>query len=314
MTLGTNTKQKLNEYFQRRLGMYDYRRGWLKGDCPSCGAHKFGIHLGFNRSNCFKCEYNALPLDIVMTNEHFKDRHQVYKLLNDLKGVTYKEPEVEPYELKQNIVLPERFKNIKRGDSFIAKRARAYMVSRGFDIDRLSRAGWGYCSKGDYQGYIIMPFFFNNRLIYFNARKFLGNGPKYNNPNIEEFGLGKSMIIYNFDALYFYNKIYLFESVINAETIGPDAIATGGKKLSNWQIKQIIKSPCEKLIIGLDDDAIEDAYKLALELVPHKKVKIILFPEGKDVNDLGKKKTLKLVHKNRYKTYNEFLIEKNNIG
>jgi len=37
MVFNNEIKNKINEYLLKKLGMYDYRRGWLKGDCPSCG-------------------------------------------------------------------------------------------------------------------------------------------------------------------------------------------------------------------------------------------------------------------------------------
>jgi hypothetical protein len=284
----------------QKLGLYNYRRGWLKGDCPSCGKHKFGIHLGLNRSNCFSCEYNIKPIDLVMQLESIETIHEVHALLNNIDGIEYVEPIIEPYQLKKNTVLPDSYVNIRRGDNRFGKTARNILVRRGFNITKLSRAGWGYCTKGKYQGYIIMPFYLNGKLIYFNARKFLGDGPKFNNPDIDDFGLGKSMILYNIDALYMFNKIYLVESVMNSETIGSNGIATGGKKLSNYQLNTIIKSPVKKVIIGLDDDAIDDAIRVAFKLIDHKKVKILLMPKKQDVNDIGKKATKKLEMKSRY--------------
>ena len=291
----------------KKLGVYNYRRGWLKGDCPSCGKHKFGIHLGLNRTNCFSCELNIKPLDLVMDLESFDQISQVNTLLNDISGIEYTEPILQPYNLKENTVLPDSYQNIKRGDSIFAKSARALIIRRGFDLDRLSKAGWGYCTKGKYMGYLIMPFYVNNKLVYFNARKFMGGGPKFNNPDIDDFGLGKSMIIYNVDALYMYRTVYLMESVTNSETIGENGIATGGKKISNYQINTILKSPVEKIIIGLDDDAIEDAIRIAFKLIDFKKVKIMLMPEGKDVNDIGKKKSQLIAYRSRYLTHSKLM-------
>lgn len=284
----------------QKLGLYNYRRGWLKGDCPRCGKHKFGIHLGLNRSNCFSCEYNIKPIDLVMQLESLEQIYEVNKLLSNIDGIEYVEPIIQPYQLKTNTVLPDSYVNIRRGNNRFAKTARALLVRRGFDVRRLARAGWGYCTKGKYQGYIIMPFYVDNKLIYFNARKFLGDGPKFNNPDIDDFGLGKSMIIYNIDALYMYNKIYLVESVMNSETMGDNGIASGGKKLSNYQLNVIIKSPVKKVIIGLDDDAIDDAIRVAFKLLDYKKVKILIMPEKKDINDIGKKATKKLERQSKY--------------
>lgn len=315
MILTTNVKKKIYQYLLQKLGMYDYRRGWLKGDCPYCGSHKFGVNLGMNRSNCFRCEARPSPLNLIMDVQGFTIIPEVLKYLNIFEGLNYYEEEVKPYKLKDesSVSLPPGYRNISRGDSQLARAARRYLSKRGFDIKKLSEAGWGYCVEGDYWGYIIIPFYMGGRLVYFNARLFAGDGPKYNNPNIEDFGLGKSMLIYNLDSLGMYKTVYIVESAMNARTIGDNAIATGGKAVSGWQRNVIIKSPVEKVIIGLDDDAIEDAVKLALKFHEHKKVKIMQFPQGKDINDLGRKKSLRISHTSKYLNYNDILSLKLNL-
>ncbi|MAO08037.1 MAG: hypothetical protein CL596_04920 [Alteromonas sp.] len=313
ISLNKNIKKKLHQYLKQRLGMYDYRRGWLKGNCPYCGAHKFGVNLGQSRSNCFKCENHPSLFQLVMDLEYLSTIPEVLTYLNTFEGVDFYEELVEPHELKKDITLPEGYRNIKRGNNTLARAARNYVKNRGFDIDFVSLKGWGYCDRGKYFGYLIMPFYMKGKVCYFNARLFLGNGPKFNNPLVEDFGLGKSMLIYNIDALFLYKTIYAFESVTNATTIGDNAIGLGGKKISTWQKNIIIKSPCEKVIIGLDDDAIDDAIKLAFELVDYKKVKILEFPYKKDANDMGRKKTLKLSHTSRYLKYGDIITLKNNM-
>ncbi len=297
-----NLNNKLYQYFKQKLGSYDYTKGWIKSDCPNpaCGKHVFGIHLGINRSNCFSCGFNKRPLDIVMEIEGTKTFRDTMIILNSLEGIEYREPLMEPYKLKTKTLLPHGYRGIKRGESVIAKSARNYLIKRGFSIDELAKASWGYCTKGKYLGYVIMPFYMGNKLIYFNARKFLGTGPKFNNPDLDDFGLGKSMIIYNIDTLFRHDRVFIFESVINAATMGDAAIAMGGKKLSNYQLNTMIKSPVKKFIIGLDDDALSESIKLGLQLVDYKQVKIMQFPLKKDVNDLGKKKCMKIIRQSNW--------------
>jgi len=297
-------KEKLNTYFIQKLGMYEYRNGWLKGDCPDCGEHKFGVHLGMERSNCFKCGYQPRLMQLVIDVEKLKEYRMVYEVLNDLSGTKYHEEEYDRNDyVFKDAVLPEGYRNIKDGKSVIAKAARRYLRKRGFDIDELSQAGFGYGTCEKYFGYIIIPYYDNNKLIYFTTRLYIGSGPKFNNPPIEDFNVGKSSVIYNKDALYMYDRTFVVESVTNSRTLGDNAIAVGGKKLSSYQLNEIIKSPCTKIIIGLDRDAIEQAIDLAFELIDYKKVKIMVMPEGKDINDVGKARAINISHKAHYLTY-----------
>lgn len=304
-------KRKLYQYFIQRLGMKKYRRGWLKGDCPSCGEHKFGVSLSLMKTNCFKCGYNQKPLEVIMDYENLIEQSEALKVLNNFEGLDFYEEKVELYQQKENVILPEGYMNILFGDGLRGINARKYLKSRGFNIKEIAKAGWGYCTKDKYDGYIIMPFYKKGKLIYFNARRYMFDGPRFNNPLIEDFGIGKSMLLYNIDCLSLYKKVFIVEGLMNARTIGDNSVATGGKKISKYQINTLIKSPVEKFVIGFDNDGLHDAIKLALRLVNYKKVKIMMFEDEKDINDLGRNKSLKIARSNKYLTYRDLIKLRN---
>ena len=301
------TASKLYTYFTLKLGMEPYKRGWLKGDCPSCGkTFKFGVHIEDNRTNCFSCGYNRKPMTVIYETENLLKFSDVYNLLKSLDSIkTFKLKDKEK-EKAVEFFLPEGFKLVGLEKNYVGNLVVKNLKKRNFNIRSLQRKGIGYCTTGPYKGRIIFPYYQDGKLVYFNARKFLEVGPKFKNPTEEEAGVGKSMLIYNIDALSIYDKVYLFESVTNCITLGDRATGTGGKSLSKWQTRQYINSPCKSIVIGLDPDAMKEAYKTALELSRYKKVKVLIFPEGKDANDLGKKATKKLEKNTPYKTYKEF--------
>lgn len=307
-------KGRLKAYLTKRLGLFDYKHGWMKGTCPSCGKEfKFGANLSLNRTNCFVCGYNPSPIDMVIELEGLSTYNEALDYLSksEFEGFAFKEERVELKE-RIDVYLPDGFKLLSRGESQLARSARNYIKGRGFDITKMSRKGWGYSNKDAYFGYIIIPFYANNKLTYFNARNYMSTGPRYNNPNTDVTGVGKSMIWYNKDAFYMYKQAYILEGVFNAETIGDKAAASGGKFVSRYQVNDIIKSPVERLIIILDPDAIDKAVDLALKLVDYKRVKVVILPEGEDANSLGKKRTMRLVYGVRYQNRNDLLTLKNN--
>jgi len=312
MILNREFKSKLYSYAINSLGLRDYTRGWMKGDCPNCGRKdKFGLHIGYYRTNCFVCGYHPTPFNLVLDLEGLDNYNEVKKFLGNYVGKTYIEPKIERIERKET-VLPDGFKSLIFGKSRISKLARSYIVKRGFDPEELSYKGWGYCTTGKYMGYIIIPFYEKGNLIYFNARLFVGNGPKYNNPNIEDFGIGKSMLLYNIDALSIYEEVYLTEGAINAETIGDNGIATGGKKISTYQESMILKSPIKKITLLLDPDAINESIEVAMYMSNYKKVRIIKLPDNLDVNDIGYEKTKEMIDNVDFMDYNTLLKLKNN--
>lgn len=316
MKITQQFKNQLYNYFIKRLGAYPYRNGWLRVPvCPYCGREqKMGINLTTYRTNCFRCNEHPSPAQMVMDIENIETYTELISFLKhgDFTELEFKEEKVELPEAKP-IYLPESFKLINRGESHIAKITRNYLKHRGFDINELSRQGIGYCTKGDYFGYVILPFYSNGKLTYFNARLVIGNGPRYNNPPKSVTGLGKEFLIFNEDALELYSQIYICEGVFNALTMGERAIATMGKAVSTYQINKLIKSPVKRFILLLDPDAKKQSINLALKLIDFKSVKVVYLPEGEDVNSIGKKETMRLVWRTRYQSYRQLITMKNEL-
>ena len=315
MKITNQFKSRLRTYFIKRLGGYDYRHGWMRiPTCPYCGReHKLGVNLSMYRTNCFRCNAHPSPAQLIMDIEGFTEYHELINFLNNgqFDELQFKEEKIELSDAKP-VYLPDGFKLINQGTSQVARSIRSYMSSRGFTIEELSKHGIGYvATEGPFFGYLIIPYYYKGTLRYYNARNVIGQGPRYNNPNKDITGLGKEFIIFNQDALDMYSSIFICEGAINALTMGDRAIATMGKAISAYQVNQLIKSPVDRFILLLDFDARDYAINLALKLVAYKKVKVILFKDNRDVNDLGKKAVLKMVYKTRYQSYQALIKLRN---
>lgn len=312
MKYNKDVKGKLYRYFISN-GMREYVRGWLKGTCPDCGrVDKYGVNIGLNRTNCFVCGYHPIPIEHVMATELLGTYVEAWIFLKAYEGKPYIEPVVERIKVS-DVELPPSYKNIMFGSGMIARNTRAYVKGRGFKIKKVAYKGWGYCTEGEYLGYLIIPFYVGGKLVYFNGRRVLGYGPKYMNPTIDQFGIGKAMVLYNLDALALYDRVYLTEGAINADTIGDNALATGGKKIADYQISTMLKSEVREFVIILDPDALEDTVDLAMQMVYHKRIKIVTWDGDKDVNDIGRKETMKRVRKAPWVDYNNLLAYNNKI-
>lgn len=316
MKITNQFKSRLKTYFIKRLGAFDYKHGWMKLPvCPYCHRElKMGVNLSMYRTNCFRCNEHPNPSQLVMDIEGFDTYHELINFLNSGKfdELEFHEEKVELAEAKP-LYLPDSFRLLSIGDSQIARSIRSYVKGRGFSIEELCKHGVGYATKEPFFGYLIIPFYYHGQLRYYNARKVIGNGPRYNNPNKDITGLGKEFIIFNYDALEMYRSVFICEGALNALTIGDRAIATMGKAISAFQVNELLKSQCERFIILLDPDAKEYAINLALKLVAYKKVKVVFLPDGKDVNDLGRSQTLKLVYATRYQSYQELISIRNSL-
>lgn len=316
MKITNQFKSRLKTYFIKRLGAFEYRRGWMKLPvCPYCHRElKMGVNLSMYRTNCFRCNAHPNPSQLVMDIEGFETYHELINFLNSGKfdELEFHEEKVELAEAKP-LYLPDGFRILSFGKSQVARSIRGYVKSRGFSIQELSRHGIGYATKEPYFGYLIIPFYYKGQLRYYNARNVIGTGPRYNNPNKDITGVGKEFIIFNYDALEMYRSVFVCEGALNALTMGDRGIATMGKAISAYQVNELLKSSCERFIILLDPDAKKYAINLALKLVAYKKVKVVFLPEGKDVNDLGRKETLRLVYQTRYQSYQDLIQIRNSL-
>lgn len=316
MKITQQFKNQLYNYFVKRLGAYKYRNGWLRVPiCPYCHREqKMGINLNTYRTNCFRCGEHPSPAQMVMDIEGLDTYSELITFLRngDFTELTFTEEKVELSEAKP-VYLPEGFKLITQGTSTLANSFRKYVIKRGFNPNELAKHGVGYCTKGEYFGYLIIPFYTEGSLRYWNARLVIGSGPRYNNPPKDITGLGKEFLIYNSDALGLYNQVFICEGAINALTMGDNAIATMGKSISRYQINELIKAQAKRYIILLDPDAKDKAIDLALKLVNFKSVKVVYLPENEDVNSLGRKKTMKLVWDTRYQDYQDLIKLKNEL-
>lgn len=316
MKITNHFKSQIKTYLVKRLGCFDYKHGWMRVPiCPYCGRkEKMGVNLTMFRCNCFRCNAHPSPSQLIMDIENIDTYSELIQFLNqgDFNELTFKEEKYELAETKP-IYLPEGFVNISVGTGTLGKIMQNYVKKRGFTIDYLSRMGVGYCNSGSLFGYLIIPFTYQGKLTYYNARLVVGNGPRYNNPNKDITGLGKEFIIFNRDALDMYRTIFICEGAINALTMGERGIATMGKAISRFQLNLIIKSQVERIIILLDSDAKLYAINLALKLVPFKKVKVILFEDEKDVNDLGYHKVMRMVYNTHYQSYKDLITMKNSL-
>ena len=270
-----------------------------------------GINFSSNIANCFRCGTHNL-VDMIIDLEGFTQYSELYQLLNngnydDLHLKESKTPLAKPKPL----LLPQGFRNIQDGNSQLSDTMRSYLRRRGFSIDEAAKLGIGYGTQDQYFGYLIIPYTYHGKLIYFNARRVIGTGPKYRNPDKDTTGLGKEFIIFNQDALEMYNSVYICEGAFNALTIGKRGIALMGKSISTYQLNTLLKSQVKRFILLLDPDALKQSISLALKLVNYKMVKVIQLPNNKDVNDLGLKATLKLVYESRYLNYKELINLKN---
>jgi hypothetical protein len=311
----SKTKKAAMQYFITNHNAYDYKRDWYRvPTCPFCGREeKLGVNYNNNRAHCFRCEYDESLLQAVMDIEGIPSLTATVKFLKDIDISKIK---LKPYipVPEREVVLPNGFRILSRGYSRMGEMARNYVRNRGFDVIALSRMGVGYTidSESKYWGYLIVPFHRDGEVVYFQTRKYFGNGPKFNNPTYEDFGVGKTQILYNEKALKRFRELHLVESWTNGWTMGENFVSLSGKVLSPKQKELIIRSKAKVINIMLDLDAWDYAMDIAFELIDFKRLRVIRFQDDRDVNELGRSNVNSLVDQSPILTkFGEVIMLKN---
>jgi DNA primase len=267
-------------------------KGQISFDCPVCAEEK-GLDRGDGKGNleinyskhvykCWVCgesEGTQGPLGKLFDKHGTKAQKKLYNLIKpeELKKEDLKRPKLR---------LPEGYTTFKDSNArFIPHiEAMRYLTSRGITEEIIEKYKIGYTVSGDFAYRIIVPSFnTEGALNYFVARAWVPNKMKYKNPTA-----AKDEIIFNESRIDWFKDIYLVEGAFDGFFLD-NSIAMLGKKMSSLLFETLYENALGKIIICLDEDAWEDAFKLYHELNGgrlYNKIKIIKPPKDMDVADL----------------------------
>jgi len=306
-------------YFETNFGeVKKSTNGWYDTYCPFCGRRKLAFHPVYKIVKCWRGCYYGHISDFLRKTKGltFKEVNRLYLDVDVFEQVEIKN---EVTYKSSNVELPLGYKNIIE-DDFLGDRARKYLLNRNMDIEYLSDLGVGYCNddKGEFFGYIIIPFKRDGKLVYYIGRDFLGNPLRYKNPSKKDIMVGKSECLFNEESLYLYDKIYIVEGWADAVMFRGNGIATLGIGLSQWQIFKILTSNIKEIIFVPDADAYYKWLLYVEYFLENFKVKYIDLREYlknvnisdkklKDVNDIGVDVVYKLEEDTDYLDINKYI-------
>jgi DNA primase len=303
--------QKVYTYFSDNFVLSKFSpQGWLSFDCTFCGKYKkMAVHLEIQYVKCWSCGAACNVAEFVQEVEGCN----YYEACQTINSCRMSAIDLEVLseiaaegKVNEDITLPDGWQSITEGAGMLGKRARAYLESRGFDIDVLDFKGFGYCNKHhedinkDFYGYIIVPFRSNGSLQYYLGRDFMNNFLRYKNPPADWVGVGKADVIYNEEALYMHKTIFVVEGWSDAEMLGKRGTATLGWNMSRTQLNKYYKSKASKLVFipdaGIDMATGQTYYQKAVQtavgfIETDKKVYVVdlnsVSDKGKDVCEIG---------------------------
>lgn len=305
-------REQVYSYFERYHGPVEQSsNGWYTCKCPICGRDKFALNFTHLIGKCWRGCINGFVFDAIRIYHgitYFEARELVESM--DYGALNIPSP-VNRVFRESNISLPKGYHTILEGNTNLAYRAREYLQGRNFDLEYLDRIGVGYCNKEgesykeNYLGYIIVPFKKNGILRYFIGRDFIGNRERYKNPPKENGSAGKADFLFNEEALFLNNKVYLTEGWACAATM-KNGVSIQGSIPSTIQRNIVVKSPVDEVIIIPDAGYYKNGLEAASYLMKYKKVKVVNIDRfqkegiGKDINEIGKENVINTEEKTQW--------------
>ena len=267
--------------------------GWINICNPFDGdsKYKFGINTRSFWVHDFRPSHRRHDgpiIDFVQKYRGYSDEDRAFKEImeTEFNPSLHLQQEEEEEIIEKEVELPPGTKFFdEKNNSTACKMAYNYLVNRrGFDEEMLEKYQIGYTATN-----IVFPYFEFGVLVYWQTRS--TPGKVFDFPKIEQFGVTKSEFLYGFDNVES-DTVIIMEAIIDAISVGPDAVAMGGVDLSKRQVKKVRALRPKKVIFAVDrDDAgVERLRKSYDQLKSYAELYYVAPPAyvAKDWNDLLK--------------------------
>lgn len=271
--------------------VYDSGNRNATADCPFCrGKKRMGIDRDKKIFHCFRCEEGGHcqdiwtgacgPVKMIQLVEHVT-RFEAIKRVYELSG--FPDPPRTEKELPR-CLIPSEAIPLTRADPNFA--ANMYLKNRG--VGHLILSSY-VCLDGQYGSRIILEARLFGELVGFEAKSFIGKTPKSLYP--EWF-----MVSCNFYTSQNWDFVQPFavitESIVDAETLGCNAIGIFGSHLRMLQLPLLVDLKARgitRLVWMMDADAwkkqVKSIFTKALFLFDNY---VVILKRDEDPNSIGR--------------------------
>lgn len=242
----------------------------LRFRCPRC--HQRGKtadlsgHLHVNpeveKFNCFRCEWRGplsalLRLYGISSLVTVADWETTVRSMSVLSGRVYEAASYDataetpyPCEVVHPSVLPEAWRYLtspkdEGGRGLSREIIDYYRIVAAFDQPYLGR--------------VMIPTLHAGTVVYWVARTYCDQTPKYMNPK----DVSKKYYLFGLEQAKAFPAVVITEGVFSAIAAGPNAVATFGKSVSTEQKKLLLDAKFSQYVVALDGDARKEAVALA---------------------------------------------------
>lgn len=285
-------RNKLYVYFQTHHGPITQIEDENFCRCPICGRNKFLISFRYLTGKCLNGCFNGFLVDSIKIYHGIS--YAETKELVDCIVPSSTVPLSIIKEDRSRIKLPKDYKTILDG---VNNPAREYLKDLGLDLDYLDRIGMGWYNGGR----VIIPLRCRGVLV-----SYIINDPNGDKKIIGPQKSRGTEYLFNEEALWLENHIYITNNWLDAAIMGREGTATKRNILGTIQRNNIIESQVSEVCIIPSDYV--SSLLMARTLMKYKKVKVLnlhWFEKsgiGTDPLGIGRDNILKLEQETQYLT------------
>lgn len=307
-------KQKITEIYTNLSVPFwikgkNVTKGWVNIECPFCAdsSNHCGVNPNTELFHCWKCGKKGHFVDLLMelTGLPFGACKSIIAdstinfeedVLETIKNVLHPSKEVEPEKLTTP-ELPERFKLIEEDTYFPL--LDSYLKRRRFSRSLLIRYKCGICMTGEYMNRLIIPVYYQEKLVSFQAADLSGFASlKYRSAPLE---MGRiNDFLYGLDEVD--KRMIVVEGVPDKWRTGIEAVASFTSALTPKQIELILSKNLDELYICFDCE-LRAYYRSVKEAEVFKayipKVEVLMLPHGMDPDEAGREAVYRCIEETK---------------
>lgn len=241
--------------------------------CPLCGGiDKFYIRKSDGTYTCFKCHERISRIELLCyisgePYEHIKNLFRNLRNYNtEISDLDLIEEEIVEKKILPTIKFPSEFRFCEGEDE-----GSLYASKRGIPLSVLNYYGCLY-NPNSYR--LITPVTHEFNLVGYQGRDVTGMSPL----KAMTSKFSKDLCLMGLDLVEG-DKVFLVEGPFDMFALrraGYEAVCLMGSSISEEQIKLLKMRNFKEIVIALDADAVEKAYKIQYKLFKHSQIKIPL--------------------------------------
>nr|DAY05448.1 MAG TPA: DNA primase (bacterial type) [Caudoviricetes sp.] len=294
----SDLRDLLTNYKLNRTGQYIC-------DCPFCGKERhFYVSKSKQAFDCKKCGESG---NIYKLLRHFNklyllqgatvEQRDELKSLKTLMSESSPASELELAELPI-IALPKGFRIVPKN---------RYLNSRGLTSEDIKRYGIGVVKSDDWKidGYVIIPVKDNGEIRGYVGRYGAKHVPKGRLRYSNSVGVPFGELLYGYDEIPdgaeciilvegCFDKFAVDRVLDLKNSDSVKCVATFGKKISDAQIKKLMKKGVRSVLLLYDFDAIKEMKRYGMELAKYFDV-LITYTTKKDIDECTEEEALEVL-------------------